>query len=118
MSTYPTFAAGTMLSPPLKQYQQPLITQQLTIPFQPQKFYDPTSTNLAVYNNMLVQPYLAIQQPNYHYTQQTPNQDCFSRSMTSPFLRELLDYEIPNTVKLPNLKTYNATTDPDIHIDT
>lgn len=30
----------------------------------------------------------------------------------------MLDYETPNTAKLPNLKTYNGTTDPDIHIDT
>ncbi|XP_042751977.1 uncharacterized protein LOC122194804 [Lactuca sativa] len=38
--------------------------------------------------------------------------------MTSPFVKELLDYEIPNAAKLPTLKTYNGTTDPNSHIDT
>lgn len=38
--------------------------------------------------------------------------------MTSPFAKELLDYEIPNIAKLPHLKTYNETIDPDNHIDT
>nr|KAJ0218751.1 hypothetical protein LSAT_V11C300134190 [Lactuca sativa] len=38
--------------------------------------------------------------------------------VTSPFVKELLDYHIPNTAKLPTLKTYNGTTDPDSHIDT
>ena len=47
-----------------------------------------------------------------------PNQDCLSRSATSPFAIELLDYEIPNTTKLPHLKTYNDTTDPESHVDT
>ncbi|XP_023737234.1 uncharacterized protein LOC111885182 [Lactuca sativa] len=47
-----------------------------------------------------------------------PGQEGFSRSVTSPFVKELLDYEIPNTAKLPTLKTYNGTTDPDSHIDT
>ena len=47
-----------------------------------------------------------------------PNQDCLSRSVTSLFAKELVDYEIPNIAKLPNLKTYNGTTDPDSHIDT
>ncbi|XP_052626823.1 uncharacterized protein LOC128133427 [Lactuca sativa] len=51
-------------------------------------------------------------------TSTAPNQDGFSRSVTSPFVKELLDYEIPNTAKLPTLKTYNGTTDPDSHIDT
>ncbi|XP_023755822.1 uncharacterized protein LOC111904277 [Lactuca sativa] len=47
-----------------------------------------------------------------------PNQDCLSQSVTSPFARELLDYEIPNTVKLLNLKTYNGAINPESHIDT
>ena len=46
-----------------------------------------------------------------------PNQDYLSRSVTSPFAKERLDYEISNTAKLPNLNTYNGTTDPDSHID-
>ena len=29
-----------------------------------------------------------------------------------------MEYEIPNTAKLPHLKTYDGTTDPDSHIDT
>nr|KAJ0207872.1 hypothetical protein LSAT_V11C500290020 [Lactuca sativa] len=49
---------------------------------------------------------------------QTPYQDCLSRSGTSPFVKELLEYEIPNTTKLPHLKTYDDTTNPDSHIDT
>ncbi|KAI3493481.1 hypothetical protein L1887_41873 [Cichorium endivia] len=36
----------------------------------------------------------------------------------SPFVKELLDYEIPSTAKLPTLKVYNGTTCPDSHIDT
>nr|KAJ0225988.1 hypothetical protein LSAT_V11C100021420 [Lactuca sativa] len=67
---------------------------------------------------MLVQPFLAMQQPWYHFTQQTPNQDCLTRSVTSPFIKELLEYEIPNTVKLPHLKTYYGTTNPDSHTNT
>nr|KAJ0205753.1 hypothetical protein LSAT_V11C500281740 [Lactuca sativa] len=67
---------------------------------------------------MLVQPFLAIQQPGYPFTQRTPNQDCLSRSVTSLFVKELLEYEIPNTAKLPHLKTYDHTTDPDSDIDT
>lgn len=58
-----------------------------------------------------------MQQPNYHYIEQTPNQYCLSRSVTSPFLKELLEYELPNIAKLPHLKTYNGTTDLDNHID-
>ena len=46
------------------------------------------------------------------------NQYCLSCSVTSLFARELLDYEIPNTAKLPHLKNYNGSKDPDNHIDT
>nr|KAJ0225073.1 hypothetical protein LSAT_V11C100018890 [Lactuca sativa] len=59
-----------------------------------------------------------MQQPSYHYTQKTPNQDCLSRRVTSLFVKVLLDYEIPNTAKLVNIKTYNGTTDLDSHTDT
>lgn len=46
------------------------------------------------------------------------NQDCLSCNVTSPFAKELLDFEIPNTAKLPHSKTYNGITNPDSHIDT
>ncbi|KAI3709304.1 hypothetical protein L2E82_39064 [Cichorium intybus] len=36
----------------------------------------------------------------------------------SPFIKEIHDYDMPNTAKLPHLKTYNGTTYPDSHIDT
>ena len=35
----------------------------------------------------------------------------------SPFVRELHDYEMPTTAKLPHLKVYDGTTCPDSHID-
>lgn len=75
------------------------------LPFTTQNFYGPTPTNLSAYNNMLVQPYLTMQQPNYLYTFHTLNEDCLSRSVTSPFVKEILEYEIPNTTKLLHLKT-------------
>nr|KAJ0215274.1 hypothetical protein LSAT_V11C300149320 [Lactuca sativa] len=61
---------------------------------------------------------MAQRQQGYHFNQQIPTQDFLSRSVTSPFVKELLEYEIPNTAKLPHLKTYNGTADPDSHIDT
>jgi len=39
-------------------------------------------------------------------------------SNSSPFVKELNDYTIPHTARLPTLKTYNGTTCPDSHIDT
>nr|KAJ0199586.1 hypothetical protein LSAT_V11C600303090 [Lactuca sativa] len=57
--------------------------------------------------------------PQYQQGASTvPGQEGFSRSVTSLFVKELLDCEIPNTEKLPTLKTYNGTTDPNSHIDT
>ena len=35
----------------------------------------------------------------------------------SPFVRELHEYEMPATAKLPHLKVYDGTTCPDSHID-
>ena len=87
-------------------------------PFQPLSHYDLAPPDLTAYNNMLVQPFLAMQSPRYHLNQQVPTQDCSSRSVTSPFVKELLEYEIPNATKIPQLKTYDGTTDPDSHIDT
>nr|KAJ0192252.1 hypothetical protein LSAT_V11C800435290 [Lactuca sativa] len=55
--------------------------------------------------------------PGYHFSQQIPTQDCLSLSVTSPFVKELLEYQIPNTTKLPHLKTNNGTTELDSHID-
>nr|KAJ0218881.1 hypothetical protein LSAT_V11C300127070 [Lactuca sativa] len=67
----------------------------LQLPFQPYNFMDQVRATLC------------------HH-----RMDGLSRSVTSLFVKELLDYEIPNTAKLPTLKTYNGTTDPDSHIDT
>ena len=35
----------------------------------------------------------------------------------SPFVKELHEYEMPSTTKLPHLKVYDGTTCPDSHID-
>lgn len=40
------------------------------------------------------------------------------RSVLSSFTAYLLNFDIPNTSKLPTLKTYNGMTNPDSHIDT
>ena len=66
-----------------------------------------------------MQLYITAQQYNPQGAFPIPNQDCLSDNITSPFAKELLDYEIRNTTKLPHLKTYNGTTiDPDSYIDT
>lgn len=84
----------------------------LQLPFQQHSFYGPSPGYHAS----------SSYDPNHQYKLQgataIPNQDCLSRNVTSPFVKELLDYEIPNTSKLPTLKTYNGTIDPDSHIDT
>lgn len=50
-----------------------LATQPSVFPFQQQGFYGPIPTHLSVYNNMLVQPYLAAQQFNPHSILPVPN---------------------------------------------
>ncbi|XP_023731972.1 leucine-rich repeat extensin-like protein 5 [Lactuca sativa] len=115
---HPPLVMSTVSTPPFTPYQQIPMAHTFPISFQPSSFYGPTTPNLTTYNNMLVQPFLAMQQLGYHFVQWTPNQDCLSRSVTLPFVKELLKYKIPNTAKLPHLKTYDGTTDPDSHIDT
>nr|KAJ0199675.1 hypothetical protein LSAT_V11C600301860 [Lactuca sativa] len=83
----------------------------LQLPFQPYPFYGPSPGYHTPPSHGM--------NPQYQQGVSTvPGQESFSCSVTSPFVKELLDYEIPNTTKLPALKTYNGTTDPDSHIDT
>lgn len=63
-----------------------------------------------------MQPHATAQQYNPQGALPIPNQDCLSRIVISSFTKEILDYEIPNTAKMPHLKTYNGTTYPDNHI--
>nr|KAJ0221695.1 hypothetical protein LSAT_V11C200051480 [Lactuca sativa] len=138
LQNHPSLMAGNTSTSPLAHYQQIPITQQqipmaqqqipmaqqqipmthtFPTPFQPSNFYGSVTPEFIAYN-MFVQPFLAIQQPGYHFTQRTPNQDCLSRSVTSLFVKDLLEYEMPNTTKLPHFKTYDGTTDLDSHIGT
>ncbi|KAL7596009.1 hypothetical protein Lser_V15G30644 [Lactuca serriola] len=114
--TGPTISANNNL-------QQPVIINPATsippfstsypfqLPFQPYPFYGPSP-------GYLTPPPHGMNSQYQQGMSTIPGHDGFSRSVTSPFVKELLDYEIPNTAKLPTLKTYNGTTDPDSHIDT
>nr|KAJ0216070.1 hypothetical protein LSAT_V11C300135490 [Lactuca sativa] len=84
----------------------------LQLQFQPYPFYGPSPGYHTPPSYGLNTQY----QPSGAST--IPGHECLSCSVTSPFVKELLDYEIPNTAKLLTLKTYNGTTDPDSHIDT
>nr|KAJ0211864.1 hypothetical protein LSAT_V11C400157260 [Lactuca sativa] len=121
---YPTVGAWTGPTiPPNNSLQQPIMINPVTsmhpfstsyphqLPFQPYPFYGPSSGYLTPLQHGMSSQY-------QQGTSTAPNQDGFSRIVTSPFVKELLDYEIPNTAKLPTLKTYNGTTELDSHIDT
>lgn len=60
----------------------------LTFSFQHQSFYGPTPTH---FSSMLVQLYLITQQFHPNHILQIPNQNCLSRSVTSSFVKDLLD---------------------------
>lgn len=93
-------------------------THILTLPFPHQIFYGPNRSHYSPYNSATAHPYTITLQYNSHGVFSIPNQDCLSHSVTSPFAKELLDYKILNTKKLPHLKIYNGTTNLDSHIDT
>lgn len=63
-------------------------------------------------------PYMPFQMSYTRLQYHHASQFAMGRSILSPFTVDLLNYDIPNTSKLPTLKTYNGTTDPDNHIDT
>lgn len=82
------------------------------------KFLSPsTSTSVSVHQHAgATIPHCSIVKSTQHPS--NPKPKFLLRSATSTFAKELLEYEIPNTANLLQLKTYNRTTDANSHIET
>ncbi|KAI3778894.1 hypothetical protein L2E82_08283 [Cichorium intybus] len=117
----PLFASGTPSTPtPTPTVPQSFFisTSNPPVQFTPPPFYVNSFLTAPIINT----PYMTPQYPFVPFYQsfqpQTLNPIPTITTPPSPFVKELLDYEIPSTAKLPTLKVYNGTTCPDNHIDT
>nr|KAJ0199316.1 hypothetical protein LSAT_V11C600301160 [Lactuca sativa] len=110
--------AQAMTTPPSVSYSTTDPWGEPLLPFQQQPFYGPKTGYQAFYGYLGAPSYSTPHQYDAQGPLAIPNQDCLSWSDISLFSKELLDYKILNTAKLPNLKTYKGTTDPGSHIDT